>query len=547
MLSLLLIAAATLLALYSYNRLRYLRFTQYAHIPQVPSHLLWGHLKALGEQTSRGIPDRHPDKVFEEMWMSLGRPPLMLVDLRPVTAPMVLVPTHDIAEQLSKPTQLFPLSTPKSPTWTHMIPIIGESSILGKEGADWKELRRRYNPGFSRQHLWQLLPLILEKMEPFCNYLNEFAASEEEFSAERLISNLTFDIIGAAVLEVDLNAQHMDRSKQSELIQLFAELVQSYSDDANNFPWWIVPLTTLKRHQLARRIDVLIKRTIQQKYAEVKEEAEGNRSRSILTLSLQESGSLTPQLLSETSDQVRTFLFAGHDTNTSMLQWAIYELSRTPRVLKAVRSELDEILGPDTDPRVICSILAERGHDLLPRMTYVNAVIRETLRLHPPASTARMTTPGSGFTVKTQAGEEYLMDGLVMYPCASIIQRDPNVFGDTADDWVPERWLGEAANKIPSSAWRPFERGPRNCIGFELANLESCIIIAIVARRYEFTKTGLGESALDATSVPVLNGKGQYRVQSELYNTRKMTSKPVDGTTMKVKFAVKPPDVLLET
>ncbi|KAI0404661.1 cytochrome P450 [Xylaria palmicola] len=540
MLSLLFVAAVTLLALYSYNRLRYLRFTQYAHIPQVPSHLLLGHLKAFGELTRRGIPDRHPDKIFEEMWMSMGRPPLMLVDLRPVNAPMVLVPSHDIAEQISKPTQLLPLSTTKSPTWTHMIPIIGESSILGKEGADWKELRRRYNPGFASQHLWQLLPLILEKMGPFCDYLDEFASTGDEFLAETLISNLTFDVIGAVVMEVDLHAQHRDRSKQSEVIQLFRDLVQSYSDDNNNLPWWIAPLTTLKRHQLARRIDELIKITIQQKYAEVKEEAEGNQSRSILALSFQDTESLTSQLLSETSDQVRTFLFAGHDTNTSMLQWAIYELSRTPRALTAVRSELDEVLGPDTDPKVIRSLLAERGHELLPRMAYMNAVIKETLRLHPPASTARMTQPGTGFTVKTAAGDEYLMDGLIMYPCASIIQRDPNIFGETADDWVPERWLGEAANHIPPSAWRPFERGPRSCIGLELANLESRVIIAIVARKYDFIKTGLGESTLDANGLPMLDSKGQYRVRNELYNTRKMTSKPVDGTAMKVRLATKP-------
>ncbi|GAW21420.1 hypothetical protein ANO14919_109390 [Xylariales sp. No.14919] len=376
-------------------------------------------------------------------------------------------------------------------------------------------------------------------MGPFCNYLDKFSATEEEFSLEKLISNLTFDVIGAAVMEVDLHAQHMDRSKQSEVIRLFGDLVRTYSDDKNNLPWWIVPFTTLKRRRLARRIDALIKNTIQQKYAEVKEEAEGNRSRSILALSFQDTGLLTPQLLSETSDQVRSFLFAGHDTNTSMLQWAFYELSRTPRALKAVRNELDEVLGPETDPQAICSILVERGQHLLPRMTYINAVIKETLRLHPPASTARMTAPGSGFTVKTSTGEEYLMDGLIMYPCASIIQRDPNVFGDTADDWMPERWLGEAADNIPPSAWRPFERGPRNCIGLELANLESRVIIAIVARKYDFVKTGLGGSALNANGLPILNNKGQYRVNSDLYNTRRMTSKPVDGTTMKVKLSTK--------
>ncbi|CAJ2513193.1 Uu.00g013120.m01.CDS01 [Anthostomella pinea] len=537
MFGLLLFAAATVLASYMYTRLRYARFGQFAHVPQLPSHLLWGHLKVFGEFMQRGIHDRHPDKIFEEMWASVGRPPVMLIDLRPINPPMALISSHDIAEQISKPTKLLPLSPPKSPTWTHMIPIIGTTSIIGKEGDGWKQLRKRYNPGFSTQHLWTLFPLILEKLGPFLNYLDEFAASEVEFSMERLISNLTFDVIGAAVMEVDLNAQHMDRSKQGELIRQFAELVKTYSDDKNNLPWWVVPLTTLKRHRLARHIDFLIKGMIQQKYDEVKEEAESNRSRSILALSFQDTVALTPQLLSETSDQVRSFLFAGHDTNTSALQWAFYELSRTPRALKAVRDELDEILGPESDPRAICAALAQDGEHILPRMHYINAVIKETLRLHPPAATVRMTDPGSGFSVHTSSGEEYCLDGVIMYSCQSIIHRDPAVYGDTADDWVPERWLGETAKSIPSSAWRPFERGPRNCIGLELANIESRVIIAIVARKYDFIKTGLGESAMDEKGLPALNEKGQYKVKSELYNTRRMTSQPVDGTTMKVRLA----------
>lgn len=57
----------------------------------------------------------------------------MLVDLRPVVPPMVMIPSHSMAEQLSKQSSLFPLSTPKSPTWTHMIPLIGKTSIAGKE------------------------------------------------------------------------------------------------------------------------------------------------------------------------------------------------------------------------------------------------------------------------------------------------------------------------------------------------------------------------------------------------------------------------------
>lgn len=209
-----------------------------------------------------------------------------------------------------------------------------------------------------------------------------------------------------------------------------------------------------------------------------------------------------------------------------MLQWVFYELSRTPHALKAVRDELDEILEPQTDPRTICATLTQEGEHLLPRMHYINAVIKETLRLHPPASTVRMTDPGTGFIVRSRTGEEYNLDGTIMYSCQSIIQRDPVVYGDTADQWVPERWLGEAAKSIPLSAWRPFERGPRSCIGLELANLESRIIISIMARKYNFIKTGLGESSLDKEGLPVLNEKGQYKVKSELYNVSQLNDSP---------------------
>ncbi|KAI0024888.1 cytochrome P450 [Xylariomycetidae sp. FL0641] len=542
MLKPLILAVATAIASYLYLRLRYLRFQQYAHIPQLPNHLLWGHLKVFGEFMARGIQDRHPDKIFEEMWISIGRPPVMLVDMRPVSPPMLLIPSHDLAEQVAKPSKLFPLSTPKSPTWTHMIPIVGETSILGKEGQDWKDLRKKYSTGFSTQHLWSLLPLILEKMKPFYAHLDHFAASGEAVSLETLISNLTIDVIGAAVMEADLQAQHLDPSSQGEVVRLLKELLQTYIDDKNNLPWWIVPRTMLKRNRLAARIQARISQVIQQNYAALKEEAEGHRSRGIAALSIQGSATLTPQLLSETADQVRTFLFAGFDTNTSVLQWVFYELSRTPRALQAVRDELDRVLGRATEPREICAELARSGEQLLPRLQYVHAVIKETLRLHPPASTARMAPPGAGFTVRASAGaeEEYDVDGLVLYSCQSVIQRDPAVYGDDADDWVPERWLGEggaAEDKIPPGAWRPFERGPRSCIGLELANLEARIMVATVARRYDFVKVGLGECVCGKKGQPVLDGKGRYKVKSELYNTRRMTSKPVDGTLVKVKLA----------
>lgn len=87
-------------------------------------------------------------------------------------------------------------------------------------------------------------------------------------------------------------------------------------------------------------------------------------------------------------------------------------------------------------------------------MPYASAVIRETLRLWPPAGTARLTKAGTGVTVKTPTGEEYPLEGVHVYNCAIMIQRDPAVYGDSADEFVPERWLAGSADQIPAGAWR---------------------------------------------------------------------------------------------
>ncbi len=240
-------------------------------------------------------------------------------------------------------------------------------------------------------------------------------------------------------------------------------------------------------------------------------------------------------------------MFAGHDTTSILLAWSVYEVFRTPRVLAALRAELDAIFGGDPDPTAIRDkLLSADGEDLIKRMSYASAVIKETLRLHPPAGTSRMAPLGSNLVVKTSQGKEMCLDGLALYNAAYFIQRDPTIFGATADDFMPERWLGDVDTSmekeedrvpdqkekgcpkhgIPPTAWRPFERGPRNCIGQELANIEARVVLAVMIRRYEFVKVGLGEFLMDERGSPSVNEKGQYKVKSELYNVSLSSSPP---------------------
>ncbi|KAL4768040.1 cytochrome P450 monooxygenase [Aspergillus nidulans var. acristatus] len=548
------LATALLSSIYLCRLIWYKRFIQYAKFPQLPPSLLLGHLKIYSNLAQSGPPDRDYDHIFSEIHEILGRPPLVLIDYRPICRPVLFIASHEIAEQISRPTKLFRSSVPKLDL-SYLKPIIGRTSMLSAEGDEWRALRKTFSPWFSLQHLMTLLPAIVDKTMVFINHLDRLSDSRDEVSLVSLTMNLMFDIIGAAILDVDLNAQHMDPCQRGEAVRAFTELLNAYWDDKIHLPWWCKLPSELKRRHRAKRVDRILRSIISQKHEQNQQQQQQQAHRGveekfaqsqplpdIISLSLRDADTQFPlpqDVLDRTCDQLRTFLLGGHDSPSATLAWAIYELSRTPRALSAVRAELDALLGPCTDANAVCSRLASpEGPELLSRMSYIMAVLKETLRLHTSASTARYSPPGSGLVVTTPAGEELGLDDVIIYNCNSIIHRDPAVFGSTAHCFMPERWLDDSNDKtsMPPSAWRPFERGPRACIGQEFASIVMRVIIAAVARQFEFTKVGLGELALDATTGrPILGCDGQYEVRSHVYNTRQITARPVDDMMVKVR------------
>ena len=414
------------------------------------------------------------------------------------------------------------------------------------QGEEWKAHRKRFNSGFAPQHLVTLLPQILQKTSIFTAKLDKIAASGEVVEMDPICTNLTFDIIGALIMNLDFGAQG-DDSLCHPVVKDFRDLVETFTDTGRIWLWLNVPVR-IRRVICSRRSDSSIKAAILQKFDEIKQtqHASKKKDRSVLALALQDTETLTPAVLQNIADQVKTFLFAGHDTTSIALQRLFYALSTHPKALAAIRAEHDSIFG-DEDPH---AVFLARPDETLHALTYTSACIKEALRLWPPAASARIAPPGSNFYVKLDDGRDVCLDGLVMYINHYIIQRDPKVYGETADDFVPERWLDD---KIPPGAWRPFERGPRGCIGQELANLEARVILACVMRRYDFTKVGAGAILRDEKGMPVMDeGKERYKVVSELFNvsfvlllglaiaddlkTMQVTSKPFDKMRMTVQL-----------
>ncbi|KAH9908359.1 cytochrome P450 [Xylariomycetidae sp. FL2044] len=509
------IAALALLATYLYRRIRYKRLKQFARFPQLPPSPIFGHLQVVDEFVKRAPPSAHADMGLTAMYKALRRPPVMLVDLRPISPPLAVIGSYEVAEQIVKSSSRFPYSPP-----------------------NWKALRKRFNPGFAPQHLLSLLPSITDKAFLFLHHLNDASHSEKQISLQELATNLTFDVIGRVVLDIDMGAQN---HSPTTFMQVFHELIQTYANEQITLPWWCTPRLEWRRSRLSKRVRGTLNSIVRERHAELER---ATKSRSILSMSLQGIQDLTPETVEVTCDQLSTFLFAGHDTTSTTLAWTFYELSRTPHALKAVRAELDELFGTDPDPAAVrAGLTSPGGEEHVYRMPYTSAVIKEVLRLWPPGGTARTTKPGDGLTVSIPSSSpsfkgdvcEMNMDGIMLYPIHSLIQRDPAVFGETANYFVPERWLGQGvSDRIPPGAWRAFERGPRNCIGQELALIEIRVVLALAVRRYNFTKIGIGAASCDETSgLPEVNEFGQYKVEEDMYM---VTSKPVDGMMMKVKI-----------
>lgn len=116
---------------YCYSWVYYRRFKQYAGLPQLPTSFFLGHLKVVNGFIRRMKPDSHPDAALQTMRLTCGQPEIMFVDLRPVDIPVVIVGSHNIAEQISRPSREFTFSPPKAQkVYDHMGAMIGTRSIL---------------------------------------------------------------------------------------------------------------------------------------------------------------------------------------------------------------------------------------------------------------------------------------------------------------------------------------------------------------------------------------------------------------------------------
>ncbi|KAI0918273.1 hypothetical protein AcV5_002299 [Taiwanofungus camphoratus] len=178
----------------------------------------------------------------------------------------------------------------------------------------------------------------------------------------------------------------------------------------------------------------------------------------------------------ELSAEAITLIVAGSDSVSNSACAITYYVARDQTVQQKLQAELDIAFGDVSGSGVV-------PFDATKRLPYLEAVINEGLRLHTTvgANLPRVAPPG-GLTV---LGHTFKEGTWVSAPLYSI-HRMPEVWGEDANEFRPERWIekGDDEKIKMQKAFAPFSVGPRSCIGRNLALMELQILIATVFRRY---------------------------------------------------------------
>jgi cytochrome P450 len=330
--------------------------------------------------------------------------------------------------------------------------------LLTNEGESWLRQRRLAQPAFHRERIASYAKIMTDHAGEMLSTWRD----GETRDVHQEMMRLTLRIVVRALFNVE--------AEQIEKISLAMNVLMRNTTGVRML------LPPLFRHlptpamiefrRAVRQVDETVYGIIARRRA-VESEGDSGDLLSMLMQARDEDGSRMSD--KQLRDEVMTFLLAGHETTALALSWTWHLLGEN----LGVEQKLHEELGRVLDGR------APTFSDL-PSLVYAERVIKESMRLYPPAWGIARTV-----IKEFELGGYRIPSGANVVMSTWIMHRDPRYFPEP-EKFNPDRWLPDKAQRLPKFAYFPFGGGPRQCIGASFAMMEATLLLATIAQRFQF-------------------------------------------------------------
>lgn len=333
--------------------------------------------------------------------------------------------------------------------FTAFEPFFGPNSLLLLDGARHRRERRLLLPPFHGQRMRLYGGMMCE----IADRSIDTWPVDTSFPVYARLQDITLEVMLRVVFGV---------TDESRLVRLRAAIVETLGlfDVGNPLrpikAWW-------RFGRVRHRIDELLHDEVRRRRAAGSEDR--NDIMSMLLAARDEDG--VPMSDEEVRDEMFTMLVAGHETTATLLAWVLHRLTEHPDVQAAARAEVASVVG--SGPR-----LPSPSAEQIGRLGYLDAVIKETTRLHPvvPIVVRQLETDHA-------VGAVTLPAGCVAAPCIYLVHRRPDLWPEP-EVFDPRRFVERRTDPY---TFFPFGGGVRHCLGAAFATWEAKIVLARVLSR----------------------------------------------------------------
>ena len=335
----------------------------------------------------------------------------------------------------------------------------GNGLVTNNDGAHWLRQRRLIQPTFHKQRLAGFATTMVDMTLESLQRWEAMSRKGQPISIMEEMHQLVLRIICETMFSTDIGGQ-------TSVIGHAWNDINTFLNDYYHMPFPPLSVPTPRNSRFRNALGSL--NAVVDDLIRLRHESNEERG-DILSMLLHARDEQTGESMSDQQlhDEVLTLLIGGSDTTVSSLTWIWYMLHQHPEVEWSLHEELDRVLGGRT-PTV----------NDLPQLSYTRMVIDEVLRLYTPAWLFMRRA------VQNDEIEGYhLPKGIFVLVSPYALHRHPGIW-EKPEQFRPERFLPEQAERRPRFSYLPFGGGPRICIGNNFALMEMTLVVATLAQRY---------------------------------------------------------------